>query len=1238
MPKVETRIVVNVNAIVNGLAEVNRLAVSVEGIGKFATGASGGLARFDAAMSKSQRQAIELTTELRQLQRELDALNAKIKRDGQFALPGDITRSKALTETIAQRERSLNEQNHLAAVAQIRQRREAIISSHEAESKAAVKAEKIAADDFTQHINDRIAKRKQEAATTLAEQEKIRAHSRSTLASIEGVSKRISLSLLSPLRAIGGFVLGIFQQVVRQVQFMVASFALLAASSPALIFGLLVREGIHFLSVMEQQKIGLAALIQSTNDLFLKGQSNKPLEGIAAYNAATVVADASTKRLSVKIIPLKATLEDLLPIFNQIVTAGAAAGLTLEQTENVFTDFAATAQVINLPLEKLGTGIRLLLNGTARATTVLATALFGNARAANEWVKEHKQLGDLASALHKKLEPFRLALITSESSFAVLAENTKDVFQRLAGIATSGLFERLKGALVALLQSFYDLKNLSVKPEFEDLFEFINSQLTNLGDYLTNLTVRVIGYLKDIAKYVQDNREYVADIVTTVVRVAQELGRIVLEFGYVISDLALAAKGTGTWLDLLKYVLEVIGGIHDGVNVVIGAFQYLAGSIVAGILAPLYVVLDVLGLISQRAEDAANRIDRGRQAAKDFANSGGDKFVSGLSGDNRNRVIGLNSQLEAQDSITIDAGNSESIPLHDIETRLKKFPTSSEAGSGGRGERTLNRLGELRRQTADLLRDIYRTRIDIERNGEERSFDLAQSASDKQLNILSDGLRLRLVSTLDYFKQRSTLEDQAFDRERLHLVNQFKFEERETLLAIAALDEGFDAQASEPKNKDKRVQVELSKQRQLKVDAELNKLEAKRVELNTKILALDQDQTEANRKTALELEAGIETLRKTNEGIQQQLLDAQGRTTAAAVRRIAEQYRDELLSVFKETNPATEALTEVIENIKQLGSVTSTQLVSILDQVGVKFDDLSDETKALIELIKKLEQSAVFQGLQNESQTLLGNLDADRNEIQDRINIGVVNEAKGRHEIALAEQAVRIELERVIDLMDRLPGKTDEQKLALKQLQQQAAQMGREVDDLGNSINETLKGDIASFGDDLVDNFGRAGQSAREFFENLGKDISKVLVQALILRRLFDALGLNKQGVGGPGTAGGVGGVLSGLFGGVPGHAEGGLVDGPSYARDGLLRRLTKNEWVIPAARVRQYGHGLMQDITAGRFQRNSVIVGSLSQSSRAVRQLPPKVVIVMSEADIANASMGKAGQKVFVHHWKTLT
>ena len=1171
---VNTTITININALVNGLRDVQALAVSIEGVGKFASSASGGLGKVDSAMSKTQREGQKLHAELQILQRDLAALNKQIAKDGRFAFPADIAKAKELSDTIASHQSKINALNQ-SALGQ-------------------------------------------------------------TLGSIDEVSKGIALKLFAPLRSVVGFVSGIFGQVIRQVQFLIASFVSFAASSPFLVFSLLVKEGLHFLSVMEQQKIGLAALIQSTNNLFLKGQPNKPLQGIEAYNAATLVAEASTKRLSIKIIPLKATLEELLPIFNQIVTAGAAAGLTLEQTENVFTELAAAAQVINLPLDKLGTGIRLLLNGTARATTVLATALFGSAKAANTWVKEHKQIGDLADALTKKLEPFRLALITSESSFAVLAENMRDVFQRLAGIATSGLFEKLKASLVSILQSFYDLQKLQIRPEFEQLFNFINDELTQVGEFIVGLTGKAIGYIRSIAKYIQENRAYVEQIIQQVVIILEQLKLIALQFVYIQTDAALAAKGTGTWLELLEGVAEVLGGIRDALNVVIGSFQFLSGVILAGFLTPLYDVLAVLGLISQSAADAAARLDKTRQAAVDFANRGGKKFVSGINEEGRNGVVAEQQAREADELITIDAGNSESIPLHDIETRLKKFGTGGEGKGGGKaGERALNRLGELRKQTADLLRDIAKVRIDIERAAEDSSFDLFKSASDKQVALLDDDFKRRLTSTLAYFQKRKEIEDAAYERERKHLTDQFKFEERGTKIATNAINEAFDAQAAEPKNKDARIQAELSKQRQLKLSAEQGKLEEKRVKLNKDLALLDQQHEESTRKINLGLEDGLETLRKTNEQIQQQLLESQGRTTAAEIRRIAEQYKDELLTVLTETNPATDALKNVIESIKELGSVTTDQLLGILDQAGIAFEDLSAETKALITLINRLSNAAVFKGLKNEAQNKLGNLDVTRADVQDRINLGVITEAKGRHEIALAERAVRVELDRVIELMEHLPGLTDEESLALKQLKQQASQMGREIDQLGTSINEGIKSDITSLGDSLIDDFQHIGSNARKFFADLIADIGKAILRAVVLQQLFQALGLNKQGTQGPGSAGGFGGFLSRIFGGIQGHAEGGLVTGPA-GRDNLLRRLTNEEWVIPADRVRQYGHGLMQSITDGTFGRSRVAVSSSNLATQsASRQLRPKVVVAVGADQLANELMGSAAfDKVWLFHW----
>lgn len=1273
MPPIEQKIVVNINAIVNGLADVKALGVGVVNVGKSAGVVSNGFSQFDASLSRSQRASARLTVELKQLQRELDALNKKIARDGQFAVPTDITRAQQLTEQVAQRERSLNEENHLKAVANIRERREAILATIEAEKKASAKAEQEDAASSQRTLSDKAqlreaqaaqqrkftedaAKLEQKAASEFdnriaAKIEKRKKDQAVALASIENEARGFSrLSKLaevavSPIKRIGSAIVGIFSQVARQIEFAIAAFILFAASSPALIFGALIKEGIEFNSVMEQARIGLSALLQSTQLIFSAGSPNKPLEGIEAFTAATKIAEEVTQSLQIKLIPLKATSEELIPIFNQIVTAAAGAGLTIQQTEDTFISLAGAAQILQVPIDRLGTEIRLLLSGATRETSRLGPALFGSAKAAREFVKEHRAIGDLFPALQTKLAAYNTALLVSTSSFSVLAQNAKEVFQRLSALATSGLFDKIKEGLVKITQSFFDLDAGKIKPEFAGLFEFINRELTKLGAYLVDLVDKAVAYLTRIAKYVQENQRYVEDILFTLGQILKQLVLIGFELVGIVGDTNRAKDKTADWKTTLEYVAAVLATIRDEMKIVIGAFQALAGVIAVAILLPLEGVADLLGLISQRAASAAVNLHNARVAAENFAEAGKDRFVEGITfSSTREEINAQNARdIANQEPDATGATFRPFIKNRDQKDQNNgltfrpnpnvKLDASGGAGQHGGGDKVLNRLFELRKQTADILRDLYNTRLSIERTGEERSFDLTRSSSTRQLDTLNDNLKHRLVSTLDYYKDKQRLETAAIDAERKHLVDQFKFEERETVSAIQAIEQEFDAKSAEPKNKDARIQAELSKQKQLKVDGEMNKLEEKRVKMNGEILELDNKQTESTRQNNLGLEDGLDTLRRTNEQIQEQLLDSQGRTTDAEIRRIAEQYRDELLTVLTETNPATEALSGVIENIKVLGNVTSSALLGLLDDAGVKFDDLSEDTKALIKLMRQLEASAVFQGLQTKAQDLTGALDTKRSDIQDKVTQGVLSEAKGRHQVALAEREVQAELDKVIEKMAALPGLTDAQVVALQQLKLQTSQMGREIDELGTTINEGIKSEFSTFGDSIVDDFAHLRQNARKFLLDVVADIGKAIIQTVVLKNLFDALGLNKQGTTGPGSAGGVGGFLSGLFGHVQGHYEGGLVDGPLGGRDALLRRLTRGEWVVPASSVQRVGTGVLQSITDGSFGRLSRTSVEGNGRLAASRQLPPKVVFAMSEEEIANASMSRAGEKVFLYH-----
>ncbi len=142
------------------------------------------------------------------------------------------------------------------------------------------------------------------------------------------------------------------------------------------------------------------------------------------------------------------------------------------------------------------------------------------------------------------------------------------------------------------------------------------------------------------------------------------------------------------------------------------------------------------------------------------------------------------------------------------------------------------------------------------------------------------------------------------------------------------------------------------------------------------------------------------------------------------------------------------------------------------------------------------------------------------------------------------------------------------------------------------------------------------------------QSIASVLIQALVLDRLFKALGITQ------GSTGGVGGKLGKIF----GFAEGGIARGPGTGTsDSILARISTGEAVIPARSV-SANLGLINSLINGSF-----VSGYTPRYARGfspavagvpTAQGPPIVNFLLTEDDLANASMTSQGGKVWLYHW----
>lgn len=147
---------------------------------------------------------------------------------------------------------------------------------------------------------------------------------------------------------------------------------------------------------------------------------------------------------------------------------------------------------------------------------------------------------------------------------------------------------------------------------------------------------------------------------------------------------------------------------------------------------------------------------------------------------------------------------------------------------------------------------------------------------------------------------------------------------------------------------------------------------------------------------------------------------------------------------------------------------------------------------------------------------------------------------------------------------------------AVAQLNFEFENLGHRTNALGQSINQVVASGIGDFFNTLIDGSASLGENFRKAASQMLLDIAKLIFQATILKAILGALGLNDTS----GTKG-VGGVL----GKVLGFAEGGPINGPGTGTsDSILARLSAGEYVIPAARVQQFGVSFFDNIRAGRW------------------------------------------------------
>lgn len=306
------------------------------------------------------------------------------------------------------------------------------------------------------------------------------------------------------------------------------------------LIGNAVKEMSRFNSVLEQSRIGFAALLASAGEMV--GANGQLVTGAEEYIQALVIAEDIQTKIRLSALGTVATYEDLLGAFQSGIGPGLAAGLNLDQIEAVTIALVKAASTLGVEGSQFTEEVRSIIQGTGALRTTRLLQIPGLSK---ENIRLAKEQGRLFDQIISTLEPFNKATEDITRSWAGLQSQVRDVVSSLLASGSVEYFDSLKSAMEG----------------------FVNALVSR-------------------DKILKDNFGLNPDAVEAVKEVSSALQAVINDFGTLVSfdelfgSLRLNFAAIGEVLKLISaFLVPVIVGFGRGVTLVMGM---LAGIIKIG--------------------------------------------------------------------------------------------------------------------------------------------------------------------------------------------------------------------------------------------------------------------------------------------------------------------------------------------------------------------------------------------------------------------------------------------------------------------------------------------------------------------------------------------------------------------------------------------------------------------------------------------------------------------------------
>lgn len=371
-------------------------------------------------------------------------------------------------------------------------------------------------------------------------------------------------------------------------------FAISAVRRFAGAFKEVVSDAIKFNQTIETSRLGIAALLTAVGQV--QSQFGGAVDAGRALAEAGKEADKQIALLQQDALNTVATFEQLLDTFQIAIAPGLTAGLDLDQVRQFTVQISQAAAALGVAQNQLSEEIRSILSGTIQArTTRIATAL----GITNEDIRRAREAGVLVEFLNDRFSAFSVAGREALNTFEGLRGRIQDVLTRVTGLASTPLFDNLKGALrdiFDLLSNVDEFGVLSPDPQVVAVFEEIFNALSNIVTTARNV-IRTL----DLSTLRESAVAFASAL--------QTVGNVVIGL---FQGIARAFRSVAAFFEPLVTAIRDFAGQSRPINEIVASFTEFAATLgavvvsittIAALVSPIGALVAIIGVALNEVRD-----------------------------------------------------------------------------------------------------------------------------------------------------------------------------------------------------------------------------------------------------------------------------------------------------------------------------------------------------------------------------------------------------------------------------------------------------------------------------------------------------------------------------------------------------------------------------------------------------------------------------------------------------------